>query len=183
MKVFLAIDLNNKFQQLLFEQIEPLRKDYPDFTWVPPKNYHITVQYIGEIMDAQKIKDLKPIIEELTYDIETFSLYSHKASILIDKRITLYVQFYKNNGLNKLVKRVQRSLGIRTSYRYLPHVTVAKYKIPSKQQYLLLKKKLGKLKVDIEIPVKNIFLYESVLLYPYPSYKELMRFPLADPIK
>ena len=183
MKVFLAIDLNEALQNELAIQIQPIVKDYPEFTWIPPEKYHITVQYIGGISNDEKLQKLHPIIEELTYDIPKFTLTANMADILINTRITLYVEFHKNNHLEKIVKRVQKSLGTSPNYRYMPHVTIAKYKIPSKQQYLLLKKKLQKLPVEVEVPVDSIFLYESILARPHPIYKNIMEYPLAEDLK
>lgn len=179
MKVFLAIDPSAALQKEIARQMMPISNDYQEFSWIAPEKYHITVQYIGDVDGEEKLQHIKPIVEELTYDVPGFTLYSNMANILIDSRITLYVDFQKNNHLEVLVKRLQESLGIVPKYRYMPHITLAKYKIPSKQQYQHLKKKLHKLELDIEIPVTSITLYESIISGTEPTYKKITEFPLA----
>ncbi len=180
MRVFLAIDPNEEIQKEIFRQVAPIWDDYQEFTWIPPEKYHITVQFIGDVVQEQKLVQMEKIIGELTYDIPRFTLYAHMADVLINQRITLYIEFYKDNNLEKLVRRLQDSLAIIPTYRYMPHITLAKYKIPSKQQYQHLKKKIQKLPLDIAIEVDSVHLYESILARPHPFYKKLRDFPLLS---
>lgn len=180
MKVFLAIDPSDQLQKEIYKQISPIVEDYQEFTWIPPEKYHITVQYIGDVDGATTLDQMEKIIGSLTYDIPQFSLYAHMADVLINTRISLYIEFFKDNNLEMLVKRLQQSLEIVPKYRYMPHITVAKYKIPSKQQYQHLKKKLQQLPLQVELPVTKIYLYESIMARPYPVYKKLKEFPLFE---
>lgn len=181
MKVFLAIDIPEEVQALISREVLQIQRDYPEFSWAPEKNYHITIQYIGEA-DEARVSQMIPIIEELTYDIEPFELYASAADVLISDRITLYMAFQKNNNLETIVKRMQDSLGLSPKYRYMPHVTVGRYKIPSKQQYLLLRKKLQQLRPEVTVPVTRVYLYKTVPARPFPEYVSLHEFPLAQPI-
>ena len=63
--------------------------------------------------------------------------------------------------------------------RFIPHLTIAKAKTPSKQQYLHLKKKLLKFPIDLNFPAKRIHLFESILKGPRPEYKKIAAFPLS----
>lgn len=62
--------------------------------------------------------------------------------------------------------------------KYLPHLTLARCRIPSKQQYLLLKKRLKKINIKVDFPVKKITLFQSILSGKKPVYKKIDTFNL-----
>ena len=81
--------------------------------------------------------------------------------------------------LEQIVENVRRVFSIADEKEYIPHLTIARYKVPSKQQYLLIKKKLENLNIDLEISVKNISLFETIAKGSKTEYKLLAEYQLG----
>lgn len=172
MRLFLAIDLPSKVKTEIEEQIAPLKKEYPSFTWIPKENYHITIHFYGEV------KNEKKLIERLKtqlFDKESFYLYSTHNKLFINEKIIIYLNFRKEKKLLKIEKAVGDKKG------FIPHLTFARCRIPSKQQYFVLKKRVEKLTVDVSFPVKELILFATISNGQFPHYKKLAKIPLIAP--
>lgn len=180
MRTFLAIDIPTPIQEKLAKQLSELKEDYQQFSWVSPENFHITLQFFGEVENIEK---LKKKIETAVYDIPAFHMFSQGADVFIHHKIVLHVLFQRQKIVEELVERVRNAVGqvehYSQQYKFVPHVTIARSKIPSKQQYFHLKKKLERMDIDIDFPVNKIFLYQSILESQAPVYKKLVEFPLV----
>ncbi len=176
MRLFLAISLSQKTKKLLSEQISRLKLDKPDFQWVSQENYHITLFFYGDINDLEKIKkELKNIL----YDQESFHLYSAKVDLFMTNKILIYLGFRREKKIEALEEKIRRKLGdFQKEVKFIPHLTLARCRIPSKQQYFVLKKRLSKLNIEIDFPVKKLTLYESILAGKQPNYKKIEEFTL-----
>lgn len=175
MRLFLAIDLPEEAKKTVEEQLLPLQREYPYFRWVDAVNYHITLHFFGDVSSPDKIIQF---MNELVYDIPLFYLYSSELGLFIKDNITLYIEFKRNKILEGLIKRIKEKSALGTSRRFLSHLTFSRYRIPSKQQYLLIKKKLKNFTLDIEFKVETITLFESILGTQKPVYKKIAEFPL-----
>ena len=176
MRTFLAIEIPESVKPLIEEQISGLVKEYPQLTWVNMQNYHVTVHFFGEVSD---VNGLCARLDELLYDCESFHMYADKGHLFIQHRIVLYLEFVKDKRLEHIVDKVAEDVGDPSAKkRFVPHMTVARYKIPSKQQYYLLKKKMENLKLDFDFPVESLFLYEADLKGQTPVYKKIKEFKL-----
>lgn len=175
MRLFLAIDLPDKVKKSLSGQLFDLKKKYPDFFWVDENNYHITLLFLGEMTNVKKIKDK---VKAAIYDKFHFYLYSYKMDLFMKSKITVYLGFRREKKIEELVKVVRETLGFYNEKKYIPHLTLARCRIPSKQQYFVLKKILSKQSLDIEFPVKKMCLYESISTGKEPIYKKISSFPL-----
>ncbi len=175
MRLFLAIDLPSKVQSSISSQLETLKKHYPQFAWIPHKNYHITLHFFGEVTDQ---KSLVHRIEKAIFDCPQFYLYAYEVDMFMHNRIALYINFHKEKKLDSLVTRIKNEFDYGNRLKYLPHLTVGRYKIPSKQQYLLLQKKLSQVPIESEFKVEKITLFESVSGGKNPIYKPLHEFKL-----
>lgn len=177
MRTFLAIELPQKVKDSLQSQFEKLYQQYPDIRWVSPENFHVTLYFLGEIDSPEgAIKK----IGEAIYDIPRFHLYSSKAGVFIKHKITLYLGFQRNKILERLVDAVREKFQLPTDKKFVPHLTIGRYRIPSKQQYLLMKKKLKNLQADIDFEIDKIILFESILESQKPVYKKLAEFALLE---
>lgn len=177
MRLFLAIPLPDAVKESLYEQTEPWRKEYPYLKWVPQNNYHITLFFFGDQFPASILKDR---VENVTFDTRSFHLFSGENGIMMRNSLILYAGFLKSQSIEQLVKRIKAELNIVDDLKFFPHLTLARYRIPSKQQYLLLKKKWLKTHFDIEFEVSQITLYESVIEKNVPVYTPQTTFPLLS---
>ncbi len=175
MRLFLAIDLPSNVKNKLHKQLKTLREDYPDYRWVTEENYHITIHFFGEKKSADKITQQ---ITDATYYASPFHLYSFKTDLFMRGKIIIYLSFKRNKILEKLVDELKVRLSLPNDSRFVPHLTIGRYRIPSKQQYLHLKKKLKNLSIDISFEVRKLLLFESILESKKPIYKVVAEFPL-----
>ena len=169
MRIFLAIDLPTKTKKDLEAQLKEMGLEFPQFSWIPKENFHITLHFFGEVTKTEKLIDR---LKEQLYDKERFYLYSTDANLFINQKIIIYLNFRKEKKLLKIEEAVADKKG------FIPHLTFARSRISSKQQYFVLKKKVERLKIDIDFPVKHLILFESLPHGKYPVYKKLARFPL-----
>ncbi len=175
MRLFLALDLPKEAKRKLAKQVEGFQKEYPYFRWVSEENYHITLQFFGDQFDP---KFLIKKIGDALYDSKSFYLYSLHGDLFLRHKVILHLTFQRNKELESIVSKIQNELGMESARKFVPHLTLGRYKIPSKQQYLLLKKKLKNLKLDIEFKTSELVLFDSILETPKPLYEKVAEFPL-----
>lgn len=168
MRLFLAIDLPSEKKTELNMQLNKLRDTYPYFRWVPQENYHITLHFIGETRNLERLVNK---IREAVFDIPSFHMYSAEAGIFLRQALVMYIGFRQNRILQNLIRRIKEN-------SHSPHLTFARYKVPSKQQYLLIKKKIKKLYLEIDFPVTQITLFDSVIENDEFCYKPVVEFSL-----
>lgn len=175
MQFFLGIDIPDPVKLQLSQQLQEFVKEYPYLSYTPVDNYHVTIQHFGDHNSPEK---LHALLDQTLYDIPAFELYTLGAGLFINHQIVLYVSFARKKLLEEIVKRVQQTTDIQSMKTYVPHLTFAKYKVPSKQQYLLIKKKLSNLNLDITIPVDKLYLFESISKGKQVSYQKVKEYPL-----
>lgn len=171
MRLFLAIELPAPIKKKLEKELTEIRNLYPYFNWVSWENFHITLHFYGERKDEEKIKKK---LKDVLFDQESFYLYSNTVDIFINKKIIIYLGFKREKKIEQLVDKVRKTLPENADIekKFVPHLTLARWRIPSKQQYFVIKKKLTKLKINISFLVKKIVLFESVLGGKKPIYKK-----------
>lgn len=171
MRIFLGIDIPEQVKTVIDTQLADLKKEYPQFTWVPRANYHVTVHFFGEVA---KVSEIENRLRELLFDVRPFHLYAYEGSIFQQLGIILHLEFSRDKTLEHMVDIIQADLDSgRVKKKYVPHLTIARYKSPSKQQYTLLKKKMQNLPLDFDFPVESLYLFESNLRGAVPVYKKI----------
>lgn len=178
-RTFLAIDLPEKVKKSLANQLELLKKLYPQFSWVYPEDYHITIYFHGEVVSIDKtINRLKDII----FNVDKLYFYSTNLSLFINSKIIIYLNFKREKNLENLVEKIENSFKMEkpgNNKEFVAHLTLARAKIPSKQQYLVLKKRLSKTFIDLEFAAHEITLFESFLGGRKPHYEKKAQFTLG----
>lgn len=176
MRLFLAIELSDKIKQELESQLEDIKKQHPDFTWVTPENFHITVHFFGEMYDAAI---LKKKIKDLLYDQEEFHLYSANVDVFAHQKLLMYLNFRREKKLEGLADKIRNNfIGPYVDQKFVPHLTIGRGRRSSKQQYFVLKKRVEKIPIDIAFKVNKVVLFESILTGKKPVYKKLASFSL-----
>lgn len=172
MRLFLAIVPTDTIKKEIDNQLFNFKKEYPQFNWTPVDNYHITLHFFGDVENKNKVIDK---LEEIMFDQESFYLYAFKADMFAKHKITMYINFRRQKNLEEIVKRVKNTFYLpeQRLERYVPHLTFANFRIPSKQQYFVMKKRLSKIDIDISFPVKKLYLFESILGGKLPVYKKI----------
>lgn len=179
MRLFLAAELPEPVKQSLFLQTKKLREEFPYFRWIPAENYHITLFFFGNV-DTGNEKRIIQQIDAAVFDVPPFRLYSGPIDLFIRDSIMIYLGFQKNKTIGDLVKKIKREMNIQNDLKFFPHLTLARYRIPSKQQYLVIKKKCSQYNVDIQFEIPQITLFDSVIENKKPIYKVVEKFPLLS---
>lgn len=183
MRVFLAVDVPRKVKKKITESLNLLKVAYPQFNWIDEENYHVTVYFYGEMNTADGEK-ARRTLETLFHDEDPFYLYSNSVDLFMHNNITIYLNFRREKKFEKIAMKVREAFTKSYPYskRYFtPHIALARCRIPSKQQYFVLKKRLEKLDVEINFPVKKITLFESIITQKKPLYKKLSSYSLGIP--
>lgn len=183
MRLFLAIDIPENLKNIIDKEIDFLKRDYPNFTWVPKENFHITLFFFG---DTDRIEIIDKKIKELIYDQNSFHLFASGADLFIHRKIVIFINFRREKRIEILANKIKKTFdplfnknfNKNINKKFIPHLTIARAKIPSKQQYFLLKKRLSSLTIDASFLVKNISLYQSIISGKRPVYKKIKTYIL-----
>ncbi|MCA9372146.1 RNA 2',3'-cyclic phosphodiesterase [Candidatus Woesebacteria bacterium] len=181
MKLFFAYRIPEEVVGSLNDQLEECKKSYQYFQWVPQKNYHITVFYVGEVT-KHKVSSIVNRAEKALFESEHTHIFSYGLDLFVSHKITLYLALQRNKMLESIHAQLMRAFvhGSSKSKQldYIPHISVARYKIPSKQQYLHLKKYMERYEIDIDFPIDSLDLLESVPNGKHPIYNHVASFKL-----
>lgn len=177
MQLSLAIKIPDVTKKAILEQLRPLNDEYKVFQWLPSEEYTIELFNFGKVEES-KIDPLCEMIERGVFDLPAFTLYSELLHMMMRNNITFYVGFQTSKPMERLVKQLKQSFKIEDNLIFFPHLPVARYKIPSKQQYLLIKKKCASYKMEFEIDITQITLLNSVIENNKLRYEIIKEFAL-----
>lgn len=181
MRLFLAADVPAPVTEKIVRQTSALRNEYPSLNWVAPPEYHVTIYFFGEQPD-HAVTTMVSNIETAAFDIPPTSLFSLETGLFIKGGILMYLSFVRNKDLEQIHTRLEAIYGTQptgTKHTFIPHITLARYKIPSKQQYFHLQKKLTRLQMEISFSVSRIHLFQSTNESPAGRYKKIHTVELA----
>lgn len=155
----LKIELSDVTKQQIVVQLADFRKQYPQFQWEEKENYNILVHSFGEFSDKKSTINK---IETALFDKNLFYLYAFEVNLTIQNKITLYLDFRREKEIERISKSINDQFSInQNKKRYIPQLIIANYKIPSKQQYFVIKKRLANLEIDISFKVNKLSLFEG----------------------
>lgn len=187
-RLFIAINIepNNSF----LEKYNILRRastKLDRINWIEPENLHITLKFIGET-EEERIPEIKNRLHQISLSVLSFQL-------MLD-RIGAFGSRYQPRiiwlGCSKVITEMQslyakiekemHVIGFKPSYgNFVTHLTLARInKIDDKNYFWKSIEQNGNL-FDYEVNVKQIILYESILLNKHrPIYKEIGIFNLSE---
>ena len=159
MRLFLAIELSDKIKKEIDNQLSEIKKAYPQFQWEPVENYNILVHSFGEFSDK---KSTISKLELALFDKKLFYFYANEVNLTIQNKITLYLDFRREKEVERINESIKEEFQInQNSEKFVPRLTIANYKIPSKQQYFVIKKRLANLKIDLSFKINKLILFNG----------------------
>jgi len=163
MRLFLGIEIPESTKISLWDQLDPLRKEHPEYQWIPKENYHITLDFLG---DQYSKAEIISKVNSILYDLPEFYLYGRILKVFLYKDIKMYVEFFREKKLEELYKKITNLFPVNKYIKddFIPHISVSQSRPSSKQQYFALQKRLLQMEIDIELPVKKIILFQSIII-------------------
>lgn len=131
--------------------------DHPEYLWFDPSEYRIPIYLWNDVEDGL-VDKLTQKVSELLFDQRSFLLFGLKYVIRIGTRIDINLDFQPDKAYRRMVETLYTFFSPEKKPSFTPVITIARYKIPSKQQYSHVKNKLEKLETHVEIPVDNVYI-------------------------
>ncbi|PIY72031.1 RNA 2',3'-cyclic phosphodiesterase [Candidatus Roizmanbacteria bacterium CG_4_10_14_0_8_um_filter_33_9] len=171
MRLFLGIEIPESIKTILWDQLDLLRKEHPEYQWIPKENYHITLDFLGEQYSMQEIIAK---VDSVLFDMSDFYLYGRTLNVFLDKNIKIFVEFYRQKKLEELYLKIKNHIPVNKYAKddFIPHISISQSRPSSKQQYFALQKKLSKIEIDIEFQVKKIVLFQSIVINHTRTFKK-----------
>lgn len=171
MRLFIAINIPKEVKDYLWKLKEEFR-GIGKFNFVPKKNYHLTLKFLGEV-DKDKLCSIKQKLSEINFNSFETSLY--KIGDFNQK--VLYVNLNPREKLIELAKKIDEQLiEYPNDFRFNDHITLARIKS------LKDEKRFGQLsKIDINhlgLRIISFELMKSELSKDGSKYSILESYPL-----
>lgn len=146
--------------------------------WINNANIHLTLAFLGDTKE-KRIKILDNLLDGICSGFPEFEFTLAGAGVFRNfkdpKVIWIGIRSAeKLNELNKLITEGLKKNGFETGDRqFKPHITMGR--VRSSKEIANLKEIIGKFsEIDFQtVRVKELFLYESILMHPEPLYKPL----------
>ena len=130
MRLFVAVQLSEEMKASVTAYMHELKKAGVKGSYVPARNLHLTLAFIGETKDAAAVKEA---LSSINY--KSFRLTMAEAGSFGD---ILWVGLKGNQGLSQLAKSVRDALdaaGIGYDRKkFTPHITVVRKAVGKWQQ-------------------------------------------------
>jgi 2'-5' RNA ligase len=184
-RIFIAIRIEP--QNILKRMISELKSALKDdrIKWTDPGNFHVTLAFLGET-EEDKIKEVAKMLARVCPDTGEFVLVLKGAGVfksINDPRV-LWTGIDSSEKLGILFESVKNGLkgaGIALEDRnFNPHLTLGRIKnIKDKEKLKTLIVNYRNLEIQKQ-EIREVILYESVLLPAGPVYKPLGKFALDN---
>lgn len=130
MRLFIALPISNEIKKEILEKTATLKNSNLPISWVNNKNLHITLKFLGEAKNREKIiellSDIKFFPFKLTFK-KTFSFFTKNGYI---KTVVLKTDNSKN--LNLLFEKIDNSMlyagFLKEKKHFTPHLTIGRVK-------------------------------------------------------
>ncbi len=155
MHISCTIELSPDIKQLISQETENLRGEYAAFQWDRPSQYHLDIFNIPDI-EVDLIPQLIEKVKEMTVDIKPMVLFGFAYQVKITRQIDIQLTCQFLRPYATMVESLYTFFRQREYTSKDPSIHLAKYKIPSKQQYTHLKNILGKMTTEVEIPINTL---------------------------
>ncbi|MES2801617.1 MAG: RNA 2',3'-cyclic phosphodiesterase [Bdellovibrionota bacterium] len=145
--------------------------------WSPLENMHITLSFLGDILE-QEIPLLRDKISEVAAHFNEFNLKIHDLGAFdhFQKARTLFVDVQRSQPLLDLQSLIEHKLELIPQQQYYPHMTLGRLRNPNSVESAASPFK----KIDLgKGEINSIFLMESQLRGHFPVYSDIFEAPLV----
>jgi 2'-5' RNA ligase len=181
MRLFLGIALPPETQQVLERFVAILHKVAPNLRWLPPDQWHVTLQFLGETDEShyscvvQQLRAVPAVPVQITLASPGF----------FDRAKVFHVAVQPSKTLLRLHQEAERALlgcGFNPEARaYSPHITLARKKRDTDSSEFKHLQILMERHISTTFPsftAKEFLLYQSFTFQTGSRYEVRERFPL-----
>jgi RNA 2',3'-cyclic 3'-phosphodiesterase len=154
-RLFISIPISGDISEILEECGKNVRVE--SIRWIPKQNIHITLYFLGDVKE-DFIPNLVQNLEQLYSKTKNFNLSFEKITFAPPNKQAsmIWAQFHKNSNYESLLKQtedvIKKSLNRTTQYNskeLIPHITLARFKIPINTKIFHLKQpQIPELQID-----------------------------------
>ena len=173
-RAFIALDLSDEIKRQLASAQQTLRGCRSRFTFVEPKNIHITAKFLGEVEEC----DLPEVVDALKTIISVpFQVTARKVTVNNPRRPhTVWCTIEDAGESEKVFQQIEdvlEPLGFpRETRPFTPHATIARVKSSDQSLFSALRT-LDKISYG-SCSINGITLKKSTLLPSGPAYEDLL---------
>ncbi|HNQ31761.1 MAG TPA: hypothetical protein PKJ68_04730 [Candidatus Woesebacteria bacterium] len=157
MVVSCTIDIPQETKLLIEHETSSLFELHPEYVWLEPNHYCIPL-YTWQDVSVDLIEKLQQKITDVLFEQSAFTLYGLQYKVKISDHIDIVLEFQTDRHYRTLAQAISEFFGEQKTSNAPPMLLLARYKVPSKQQYTHLKNKLSKLVTNTEIAVHHVSL-------------------------
>ncbi len=185
MRTFLAADIETGVKEKINILMDRFRHREKNIKWVKPENIHITIYFFGEV-NAQDLNILEQIIENAIRALHPFTVSVREISAFPSIKRPRVLWIGVDNPfreLNAIYDSINKELQVSTinvnrdSKGYTSHITIGRVK--SRYDTKILKDiNNNREQVFGTFQIKNVVLYQSILMKEGPKYEPLKIFEI-----
>lgn len=185
MRTFIALDIDPPIIKKIARLQEILRSQLPHLNWTDPAKIHLTIQFLGEIAEAQ-VAEISSRLDEIVRDspAPAFEVAGVGAFPPHGKVNVVWVGIRDAAGaLAKLHGRCESAMELlgfeKEDRRYNPHLTLARCRSPKDAEKIRKRLEQHKDFVAGGQTANDLVLYKSTLTSAGSIYEPLWRGPFA----
>ncbi|QCU90281.1 RNA 2',3'-cyclic phosphodiesterase [Thiomicrorhabdus sediminis] len=148
--------------------------------WFNADNYHLTLQFIGSKVTADKVDQITQAMDNWLENIPAFEIRIKRIELFPDNSAphTITATIENNPRLNRLAKLIADKLstiGLQPSQKsFRPHISLGRINTKAGSKDFLIPPALNQVsQFDLALRVDTITLYRSELTQTAPIYTEL----------
>ena len=179
MRLFLAIELSTPLLDALESAIAPLRAEAPDVAWVPPGKRHLTLKFLGDVLD-DRLPRVVTMADSVARQYHPFAMRLSGIGAFPNFRRARVVWIgVEHEPRLELLHHDLEVAGEVESFdiegrAFRPHITLARVRTPLEPDRV---KRLARVARRIDFTatsdVSAITVFESTLASPGASYRRL----------
>jgi RNA 2',3'-cyclic 3'-phosphodiesterase len=183
MRLFVALDIPAEVRERLSQYVDRVRIYAPEARWARIESLHVTLKFIGEVIDA-KVQEIKTALTEVKgspFEIEfkEIGFFPTPKSARV-----FWAGVYAGDDLKQLAEATESAVekaGIAREKRpYHAHLTLARAPEGGRHCFRLLQERLSAEPAPQfgTMTAQEFFLYQSQIMRGGARYTRLQRFPL-----
>ena len=181
-RTFIAVEISEEQRNKIKEMQDSLKEVDAQVKYVEPKNLHLTLRFLGELVEGD-LEKVKAGCEEAVQGISPFNMSLEGIGVFPNLDYIKIIWVGVENGRNELIDSAGRinelvDVGKKDSRKFSPHITFARVKGVQNKD-LLVRKIEEYTNTDFgEVRVDGLKIKKSELEREGPVYSDLYKIKL-----